>query len=268
MKLKTTVLSAIFVFAMGLLLGTSAVQAANVIFDSSDSTKAIGIENLDILGELYNVTFTPPSTAAVTVYGPFPGTYDFDTTSEALEAVQTVNDALNINGAQTVGVAGLKGVPFYRVGFASDSSPELKAVIFWEAVKGKGELDPWRKTVNPDADSYSLGVRVWAEFTLVDPTYDATGIWQIEGQEDYFFVKTNGSNMVGVTYFPGAEQSFWMGSGVENDWYIYYASNLTEFEAYFVLTSDTTGMMAVLACSPSSECLIPVGPAVHVRKVF
>jgi hypothetical protein len=106
MKFKPTVLLAIFVFAIGLLLGTSAVQAANVIFDSSDSTKAIGIENLEIIGKHYNVTFTPPSTAAFQVYGSFPGTYDFDTSSEALEAVQAVNDALNINGAQTVGVAG------------------------------------------------------------------------------------------------------------------------------------------------------------------
>jgi pectin methylesterase-like acyl-CoA thioesterase len=56
-------------------------------------------------------------------------------------------------------------VRFYRVGFASDSSAELKVVIFWEAVKGDGELDPWRRTMNPDADSYSLGVRVWAYFT-------------------------------------------------------------------------------------------------------
>jgi hypothetical protein len=188
MKFKPTVILAIFVFAIGLLLGTSAVQAANVIFDSSDSTKAIGIENLEIIGKLYNVTFTPPSTAAVQVYGSFPGTYDFDTSSEALEAVQTVNDALNINGAQTVGVAGQQGVRFYRVGFASDSSTELKAVIFWEALKGDGELDPWQIPMNPDADSYSLGVRIWAQFTPTTEnppsTADATWIYKYSVPDD------------------------------------------------------------------------------------
>jgi hypothetical protein len=188
MKFKPTVLLATFVVTMGLLLGTSTAQAATVIFDPGDSTKATGIENLEIIGKLYNVTFTPPSTAAVQVYGFFPGTYDFDTSSEALEAVQTVNDALNINGAQTVGVAGLKGVPFYRVGFAPDSLGEIEAVIFWEAVKGKGELDPWRKTVNPDADSYSLGVRVWAQFTPTTEnppsTADATWIYKYSVPDD------------------------------------------------------------------------------------
>ena len=48
MKFKLTVLLAACVVTMGLLLGTSAAQAATVIFDPSDPERAIGINNLDV----------------------------------------------------------------------------------------------------------------------------------------------------------------------------------------------------------------------------
>jgi hypothetical protein len=170
MKFKRTVFLTAVVVAMGLLLGTSAAQAANVNFDPNDSTKATGIENLDIGGTLYNVAFTAMQTAAAEVYGPFPGTFDFDTNQTAADAAHAVNNALNINGAQTVGAEGSDGVPFYRIGFKEGSVLGIEAVIFWEAIKGDGDLDPWLKNVDPDVDHYTLGVRMWADFTPAVPS--------------------------------------------------------------------------------------------------
>jgi hypothetical protein len=102
------------------------------------------------------------------------------------------------------------------------------------------------------------------------PKYDFTGIWQIEGQQYFISVNVNGSTMVGVTYIPGAGESFWVGYGSGENWYIYYASNFSQFEAYLILTSDTTGMMAVSTCVPFSgeNCLIPLGTTVNITKIF
>jgi hypothetical protein len=174
MKFKPTVILATVVVTMGLLLGTSAAQAATVIFDPNDSTKATGIENLDIGDTFYNVAFTANSTGAFQVYGPFPGTFDFDTSQTAADAADAVNNALNINIAQTVGAEGSAGVPFYRIGFKSQSVPindvEIDLVLFLEVDKGFGDLDPWVTDVDPDVDLYTLGVRVWADFTPEDPS--------------------------------------------------------------------------------------------------
>lgn len=76
--------------------------------------------------------------------------------------------------------------------------------------------------------------------------------------------------MVGVTYIPGAGESFWVGYGSADNWYIYYASNLSQFEAYLILTSDTTGTMTVGTYVPFSgeNCLIPAGATVNVTKIF
>jgi hypothetical protein len=185
MKFKPTVIIATVVVTMGLLLGTSAAQAANVIFDPNDSTKATGIEDLDIGGTLYNVTFTETSTAAVQVYGPFPGTFDFDTSQTAADAANAVNNALNINGAQTVGAEESGGLPFYRIGFKSQLVGPIEAVIFWEAIKGDGDLDPWVKNVDPDVDLYALGVRIWADFTpTTEPDPPCAGDLNNDGAVD------------------------------------------------------------------------------------
>ncbi len=168
MKFKLTVILATFVVTMALLLGTSTARAATVNFDPDNPTQATGIENLDIGGTFYNVAFTANSTAAFQVYGRFPGTFDFDTSQTAADAAHAVNNALNINGAQTVGAEGSEGVPVYRIGFKSQSvgtDVEIEVVIFWEADKGDGDLDPWVTDVDPDVDVYTLGVRIWADFT-------------------------------------------------------------------------------------------------------
>ena len=102
------------------------------------------------------------------------------------------------------------------------------------------------------------------------PKYDVTGIWQIKGQPYYFSVNVNGSAMVGVTYIPGARESFWVDYDSADNWYIYCASNLSQFEAYLILTSDTTGTMKVGTCVQFSgeDCFIPVGATVNVTKIF
>ena len=176
MKRKPTVILATFVITMGLLLGTSAAQA-NVIFDPSNPTQATGIENLDIGGMLYNVAFTATETVAEQIYGPFPGTFDFTNSAAANEAANAVNLELNQAGAQTVGAGGSAGLPFYRIGYDSETVGEnIPVVIFWEAAKGDGDLDPWVTNIDPDGDSYNFGKRMWADFTLAGPPADPVTI--------------------------------------------------------------------------------------------
>ena len=170
MKLKLSVLLATFVVTMGLLLGTSAAQAATVKFDLNNPTQATGIENLDIGGTLYNVAFTATQTVAAQIYGPFPGTFDFATNQAAQAAADVVNEELNATGAKTVGAGGSDGVPFYRIGFESGVvGQEIEVVIFWESVKGDADLDPWLTNIEADGDGYNFGVRMWADFTLAGP---------------------------------------------------------------------------------------------------
>jgi hypothetical protein len=177
MKFKPTVLLATLVITMGLLLGASAAQAATVNFDPNNSTHATGIENLDIGGTPYNVAFTATETVAEQIYGPFPGSFDFTNSAAANEAANAVNIELNQAGAQTVGAGGSAGLPFYRIGYDSETVGEnIPVVIFWEAAKGDGDLDPWVTNIDPDGDSYNFGKRMWADFTLAGPTPDPVTI--------------------------------------------------------------------------------------------
>jgi hypothetical protein len=176
-KRKPTILLATFVFTMGLLLGASTAQAATVNFDPNNSTQATGIDNLDIGGTLYNVVFTATETVAEQIYGPFPGTFDFTNSAAANEAANAVNIELNQAGAQTVGAGGSAGLPFYRIGYDSETVGEnIPVVIFWEAAKGDGDLDPWVTNIDPDGDSYNFGKRMWADFTLAGPPADPVTI--------------------------------------------------------------------------------------------
>jgi hypothetical protein len=161
-----------------LLLGVSSAQAATVIFENGTSN-ATGILNLDIGGTLYNVAFTPPSTAASQVYGPYPGEFDFDTNETARNAADEVNSELTLASALTVGAEGSGGLPFYRIGWISGLlGEEIELVGFWEAVKDNGDLDPWLTNVDPDGDSYNLGVRIWVDFT---PVPIPAAVWLLGG---------------------------------------------------------------------------------------
>jgi hypothetical protein len=105
MKFKLTVLLAACVVTMGLLLGTSAAQAATVFFDPSDPERAIGINNLDVGGTLYNVAFISQTTAQ-SLYGDVPGVFDFPDSASASAAVDAVNVELNAEGAYGRPLAG------------------------------------------------------------------------------------------------------------------------------------------------------------------
>ena len=187
MKLKRTVFLATFVVTLGLLLGANTAQAANVKFDDPNNpTQATGIDNLDIGGTPYNVAFTATETVAEQIYGQFPGTFDFTNSAAANEAANAVNIELNQAGAQTVGTGGSAGLPFYRIGYASETVGEdIPVVIFWEAVKGDGDLDPWVTNLDPDGDSYNFGRRMWANFTSAgtpaDPVTIGGSVTGLEG---------------------------------------------------------------------------------------
>ena len=97
MKLKRLVILLTVVVTMGLLLGTSAAQAANVILD--DDGNVIGIENLPLPDEnsgetiFYNVDFVYDT--ALNVYAT--GEFDFPDRTMAILATLAVRDALNAN---------------------------------------------------------------------------------------------------------------------------------------------------------------------------
>ena len=88
MKFKPTVILATFVVTMGLLLGASAAQAATV--DLEDAT-AVRINNLEVDGTLYNVTFTAGTWPDV--YGGTPPQLDV-TKRSAPDFIEAINIAL------------------------------------------------------------------------------------------------------------------------------------------------------------------------------
>jgi hypothetical protein len=68
-------------------------------------------------------------------------------------------------------------LPIYRIGYDSEYvGSNIPVVIFWESVKGDGDLDPWVTNINPDGDSYKNGQRVWADFTPVSGAPDPVTI--------------------------------------------------------------------------------------------
>lgn len=171
--------------AMGLLLGTSAAQAATVVRDPGDSATAIGIEDLNVGGTLYDVDFLGP-TEAVNVYGPLPGTFDFTTSASAQNAVAEVAAALNLaGGVLRVGpdrdVAGLS----YRVGWETSVGPlDADLLSVWEGV---GETGEWLPVTDPDVVIYAADSRIYADFTVAggEPPppigVDLTGTVQDQG---------------------------------------------------------------------------------------
>jgi len=96
------------------------------------------------------------------------------------------------------------------------------------------------------------------------------GIWQVAGQMFFISVNINGDTVVGVTYVPGAGESFLMGYVAGNKGYVNYASDLSQFDATITLTSNTTGTMTVNKCVPFSgeSCLLPAGATVNIVKIF
>ncbi len=173
---------------LAMLLG-SVTATAEVIFDSVDTVRALGITNLDIGGTLYDVDFGEEDTTALTVYDEFPGTYDFpgvilappddpkNSGPEAKAAVDAVNDALQAAGAMFVsGIERPGGVTdcpdalypgcTFRVGFNGFIVPigDVDTVAVWEgAVQGA----TWARPEDWDQLSYNFDERIYATYTVV-----------------------------------------------------------------------------------------------------
>jgi hypothetical protein len=199
MKLKRTVFLATFVVTLGLLLGASAAQAANVKWDPNNPTQAIRIENLVIDDELYTVAFTDKETVAADIYDAFPGTFDFEF-NPAKDAADAVNEALR--GMRTVGAAGSEGTSYYRIGAGSKEvetpGQNVEAVLFWESDRG---VDPtWTTMRTPNVDSYNNGEAMWADFTLEGPAPDPVTIGgTATGLEGRGLVLRNGGDFEPIT---------------------------------------------------------------------
>jgi len=92
----TVAILAIFTF-------TGTATAATVILDGITTT-AIGIEDLEVDGVFYNVTF--PATTATALYGSPPGTtFPFPGTIDSSDAMALMLIALNNSPAESVGTA-------------------------------------------------------------------------------------------------------------------------------------------------------------------
>ena len=158
--------------ALVFLLGPAAAQAT-VIFDPNDATKAIGIQNLDINGALFNVEFTNRQVARLT-YGPFPGSLflflPFSQKAEELAAVvDLVNDALNVEGG-VFGV-GAEVLPLGSinslVGFQTERENNLEAIAAWESGT-TNDGDFWTRDSLAARDyNFDNMEDVWAVFTPV-----------------------------------------------------------------------------------------------------
>jgi len=118
MKFKPTVFLATFVVTLGLLLGASAAQAATV--DLEDDT-AVRINNLEVDGTLYNVTFTAGTWPDV--YGGTPPQLDV-TKISAPDFIEAINIALTDFEARSVGEPGAtEDAGFYMIATAWDADP-------------------------------------------------------------------------------------------------------------------------------------------------
>jgi hypothetical protein len=167
MKFKLTVLLAAVVVTMGLLLGTSAAQEAEVIFDPGDPGKAIGITNLDIGGTSYDVAFDEQS-AAFGLYGELPGVFDFTTSDSANEAINAVIVELNEENAQRVGEEGTgenKLQLSFFIGYDSDGEGLLAIANVYQASIDEGT---WA-SLEPDILLWSGDERTYATFTQAGP---------------------------------------------------------------------------------------------------
>ena len=118
-----------------LLAGANAAQAATVIFGDG-GTKATAVLDLNVDGRLYNVTFDPQQ-FAFEQFGSFPGTFvPFTTGLEALAALVAMIDALNNDGATTIGEVGGPEFISFAIGYDSFLAPigDIKTVSYTRSV--------------------------------------------------------------------------------------------------------------------------------------
>lgn len=155
-----------------LLLGAGATEAATVIFDLDNPGQAIGITDLMVLGNPYDVSFTERTTAAQ-VYGPFPGTgspgFDFTNIVSAAIAMDAVNLQLTLNGGVlTVGAEDVDvSQPIFFIGFNAFELLTVETLIVWEGTTVSVPGNGWIRPFMLDIISYQVDQRVYADFTLV-----------------------------------------------------------------------------------------------------
>jgi hypothetical protein len=134
---------------------------ATVVFGDG-GTKATAITNLVVAGVTYNVEIKLAYPSQI--FGAYPGTYAFNTNSEAVAATQAINIALNAAGATHVGEAGVTGDEGrYRIGYESFlfgtndvENTRFKSGIF--------EPASWREGLE-ETNPYNAEPVTWAVFT-------------------------------------------------------------------------------------------------------
>ncbi len=99
----------ILLLTISLFIAAGSTNAQDVVFgDPQNPTWATGINDLEVAGNQYNVTFRAFPKAAE-VYGVYPGTLDFNTNTEAEDATIAMISALNNDGATGVTDANAPG---------------------------------------------------------------------------------------------------------------------------------------------------------------
>ncbi|MFC2094786.1 T9SS type A sorting domain-containing protein [Bacteroidota bacterium] len=111
---------------------------------------------------------------AFEIYGDFPGTFDiFDTATEAEDAVDAVNLALNGAGALSLGNLNQPGIesPIYNIGYESVILVQVEFVNVWRAwIEGAD----WVSLGN-NQWTYNLDEKSWAVFTITTAVGDDAG---------------------------------------------------------------------------------------------
>jgi len=245
MKLKLTVLLATFVVTMGLLLGTSAAQAATVITD--DDGNVTRIENLEVIvfpteRTIWDVDFVDDTASGVYGTG-----FDFDFTiaADALAAVAAVNNALTSHDSPVLG-AGPQGSDQFFIGY-------LKFAAKVYAAGGENIIaGAWG-----DCEDGCLGgARVmtpngsftWAKFT------EAPGGGGVP--------VTIGGTVFGLESLLVLENN-------DNDWLITFDNGPFEFET--PLTEGDSYNVSVLFNLPGETCIVVNGSGVadaNVTDIF
>jgi hypothetical protein len=170
---------------------TEVGQSPTVEFTGNNAT---GIRNLNVGGILYNVEFV--NNSALTVYGAFPGVFDFPSEvtlgDAATEAVNAVIAALATEPA--VMTVGPDNSVIFNVGFGSFSAPIQDVPTDFVQVAQGYYFNQWKITGNPDTTFYEA-VASYANFTEVGteppdpPTLD---------------IAVSGSNEVTISWSPAS----------------------------------------------------------------
>jgi len=159
--------------AMGLLLGAIPAHAQTVEMDGNTAT---AIRDLNLNGVTYDVVFVRKSAAGLYSDPPI---FDFSSATDAMTAVQAVNDVLNAQGdAFEVGPPEESPSEIFRIGFDSivrnfggkDLNKQVEFTVVWNgSTPDTGSPGVW--VTSPDANDFpSLTDAIYADFTVMDTT--------------------------------------------------------------------------------------------------